>query len=246
MAKASDAYGQALSAKTFITNEISATKAAAMKYSVNELNLFYRPNNGRLGIKDEFGLWHDERPLSAEMAVFVALAYRNMCRTTDSYLFWFADIVGPLGMYTRHNGVAPALGDAMAGFTDGVHHYPHNKPAGTRMPAWWGLAMYTGGGLFRRFGANIATMPGHGITNLDVMASTDNGGDIVLVNRDERLTRNIALTTTGVASGPVDVWQTDRNAPWDPPRKVATPTISGSAFTVQLPPMSVTRCVITP
>ena len=240
-------YGEIVDAKTLINN-IMPARASQIKYSLNEWNIFYQPANGRQGIKDENGVWYDERPTVAEGTVMVASAIRNSMRATNNYFVFFGDIVGPLGLWTRNpydlNATPQLKGDNMG--PGGLIHYPHGRPVLSPYSTYWALVMYTGGGLFRRFGANIPVQLGHGIANLEVQASTDNGGDVVLINKDDTVTRRINLQTTGVASGPVDIWQTQRHAPFDPPVRVAQGNIVSSAIEVVLPPMTVTRVIITP
>jgi hypothetical protein len=85
-------------------------------------------------------------------------------------------------------------------------------------------------------------------TNLQLFAASagKNRGDVVIVNRDEAATRNLTITTVGIADGTsVDVWTTTRFAPWDPPAKSATLLVKGGAVTgLLVDPMTVVRLVI--
>lgn len=266
MALTTQHYAQILDAKQMIANYVASGlltsgQAANIKYSINEWNIFYQPANLRQGLRDEKGNWYDERPTTAEGAVFVASALRNSYRTTNAYFFFFADLVGPLGLWTRNpydlNATPPLLGDNMG--PGALLHYPHGKPVLTPYSPYWGMAMYTGTALgIRRFGSIIPTISGIvpavvgvpvlGIESIAAVDSTSSPSqaDVILINKDEFATKKMAVTTTGITSGPVDIWQTIRHAPWDKPRKVGTTTISGSSFQVTLPPMTVTRCVINP
>ena len=235
----------------------TSAQRAKLKFSLNEWNIFYQPLTQttsatptirRQGIKAEDGLWYDERCTTAEGTVFTAAAIRHTYRTTDMFWCFFADKAGPLGWLTRNpydlDATPPLLGDNMG--SNPIIHYPHGKPVNTPYSTYWGMIMFQGGGLFRKFGKNIPAMPGHGLTPLEVMASQENGGDIVLVNKSETDALRLNVTVTGTTSAPVDIWQTVRHAPWDPPIKVASTTIASSVFQVVLPAMTVTRAVINP
>src|SRR6266487_1524881 len=110
-------------------------------------------------------------------------------------------------------------------------------------PAYHGIGMFTGEGLFRGFGDTIvhasSTLP-----NVEVYAS-DNPKNIVMINKDPSLTQTAAVRLKGVASGTIEVWRKDETVLFpNPPVKIGTLPLQNGAFTYELPPFSVTTFVL--
>jgi hypothetical protein len=111
------------------------------------------------------------------------------------------------------------------------------------MPIYYGLEMFTGGNLFRHFGAT-AVSASTTLANTEVFASTSEK-NIVLINKDPSVTQSATVTTGGVMNGTADVWQTNQSAPFAAPAKKGTAAITNGIVTVGLPPYSVTTMVVT-
>jgi NAD(P)-dependent dehydrogenase (short-subunit alcohol dehydrogenase family) len=223
-----------------VVDAYSPGRGATLPVIVSEFNWAYRPNNGRPDLFDDYGLPMDGRFIMAVNTVWTAGYLLNILRGRG----WgaqFADLVGSLGLYTRNADADNTV------IGDNVHHYPHGKPFATPYAAYYGLGMWTGLGQFRRFGSDVVNPVGS-VTNLQLFAASagKNRGDVVIVNRDEAATRNLTITTVGIADGTsVDVWTTNRFAPWDPPAKSATLLVTGGAVTgLLVDPMTVVRLVI--
>jgi hypothetical protein len=110
-------------------------------------------------------------------------------------------------------------------------------------PAYHGIGMFTGEGLFRHFGDALvrasSTLP-----NVEVYAS-DNPKNIVMINKDPSLSRTANVSLKGVTSGTIDVWRKDGSVPFSsPPIKSGILPLENGAFTCQLPPFSVTTFVL--
>lgn len=225
-----------------VVNAYSPGRGTSMPVMVSEFNWAYKPDDGRPDLFDDFGTKLDGRFIMAVNTVWIAGYFLNILRASGWGL-QFADIVGPLGLYTRNN-----TGDNMA-ISGATHHYPHEKPFGTRYPAYFGMGIWTGMGLFRRFGSSIVTASGSP-TNMQILAATvaSNKGDVMIVNRSETLTRNLSFTLTGIANGTsIEVWSTNRYQPWDSPTKTATLTVASGGITgLLVPPLTVVRLVIGP
>ncbi len=206
---------------------------------LSEFNWGYRSNITGGELTDEFGLAHDGRFSMAANTVFIATIFLNLLRQ-GGWGMQFGDIVGPLGLYTRN-----ISGDNVT-ISGVVHHYPHQKAAAVRYPAYFGLGMWTGMGKFRRFGNNIVTTTS-GITNMQILASS-NTNDVMVINKDEAATRNLTITMTGIINGTnVQVWGTNRLAPWDEPTLLYTKTVSGGTISqILVPPLTVMRLIVNP
>jgi len=110
-------------------------------------------------------------------------------------------------------------------------------------PAYHGIGMFTGEGLFRGFGDTIvhasSTLP-----NVEVYAS-DNPKNIVMINKDPSLAQTATVSLNGVTSGAIEVWRKDESVLFpNPPIKTGTLPLENGAFTYQLPPFSVTTFVL--
>lgn len=215
------------------------TRGNTIPLIMSEFNWGYRSNISGAEIIDEYNQAHDGRFMMAANTVFTSSMFLNLLRQ-QAWGMQFADVASPLGLYTRY-----AQEDTV-NISGVVHHYKHNKSAGSRYPAYYAMGVWTGMGLFRRFGSNIVSTTAS-IGNLQVMASA-NTTDAVIINRDEAITRNLNITMTGITNGTaVQVWSTNRLEPWDPPKLISTRTVSSGAVNgVIVPPLTVIRLVINP
>ncbi|MFK4088022.1 PA14 domain-containing protein [Kribbella sp. NPDC020789] len=119
--------------------------------------------------------------------------------------------------------------------TEGEGGIPVSAPT----PIYHGVGMFTGEGLFRRFGATmVSTTSGSNL--LHAFASTG-GKNIVLVNAGTSATTT-NLNLTGYPSGTAQVWQTTADAPT--PHQTGTLTISNGTAGLTLPARSVTTLVL--
>ncbi len=110
-------------------------------------------------------------------------------------------------------------------------------------PAYHGIGMFTGEGLFRGFGN---TMVGASTTlpNVEVFAS-DKPKNIVVINKDQSVTQTATFSLNGVASGTIDVWRKDESVLFpNPPLKLGTLPLENGTFSYQLTPFSVTAFVL--
>jgi len=110
-------------------------------------------------------------------------------------------------------------------------------------PAYHGIGMFTGEGLFRGFGDTVVHASS-ALPNVEVYAS-DNPKNIVMINKDPSLTQTAAVRLKGVASGTIEVWRKDETVLFpNPPVKIGTLPLQNGAFTYELPPFSVTTFVL--
>ena len=110
-------------------------------------------------------------------------------------------------------------------------------------PAYHGIGMFTGEGLFRGFGDTVVNTTVK-IPDLEVYAS-DNPKNIVVVNKDSAVTQSATVSLNGVLSGTIEVWRKDESVLFpDPPTKLETITVQNGTFTYQFTPFSVTTFVL--
>ena len=126
--------------------------------------------------------------------------------------------------------------------TDPYGHVVNVNPDDTN-PAYHGIGMFTGEGLFQGFGDTIVnastTLP-----NVEVYAS-DNPKNIVVINKDPSIAQTATVSLNGVTSGTIDVWRKDESVLFpNPPVKLGTLPLQNGTFTYQLTPFSVTTFVL--
>ncbi len=106
-------------------------------------------------------------------------------------------------------------------------------------PAYHGIGMFTGEGLFRGFGDTLVSASTI-LPNVEVYAS-DNPKNIVVINKDPSLPQTAIVSLNGVTSGAIDVWRKDEAVLFpNPPIKSGTLRLLNGTFTYQLALFSVT------
>lgn len=167
---------------------------------------------------------NDPRFYAGATTVFGALVSGHVARA-GGRSHQYSDQNNPLGLTFENQGVASQFGKTVA----------------DPLPIYHGIGMFTGEGLFRKFGMQMVqtstTLP-----NVEIFAST-NDKNIVVINKDPAATQNIAINLNGYPGGMVDVWQTNKDKPFDAPVK-KTPLSVGSQIAYALPPYSVTTFVL--
>ncbi|HLY26405.1 MAG TPA: hypothetical protein VKQ72_08705, partial [Aggregatilineales bacterium] len=110
-------------------------------------------------------------------------------------------------------------------------------------PMYHALGMYTGEGLFPKFGT-LLVQSTTSIPNVEVYAS-DNPKNIVVINKDPNLYQAATFALNGVDTGSAAVWRRDQSSASSAnPVNVGNVAIVGGSFTYSLPPFSVTTFVI--
>ncbi|MEI2456152.1 hypothetical protein [Lysobacter firmicutimachus] len=105
--------------------------------------------------------------------------------------YQYADNNGPLGL-----------------ITDGTDRNDQPQGQHVRLPAYWGLSVWTGGTWSRRYGSTMVAATS-AIPELEVFA-TDDRKKIVLVNKSASLDRRVVMDLRGQASGVYSAWRHGR------------------------------------
>ncbi len=160
---------------------------------------------------------------------------------------WVADVLGNIlqaggkSMFFADKGNAIFMNAHT--LTDSLGRTYTVSPDDTN-PAYHGIGMFTGEGLFQGFG-NTMVKTTTTLPNVDVFAS-DNPKNIVVINKDPSISQTAVISLNGVSSGSFDVWRKDEQvSPPSPPGKLGTVAIQNGTVTYQLPPFSVTTFVLT-
>ena len=113
-------------------------------------------------------------------------------------------------------------------FTDPYKHIVTIHTDDTN-PAYHGIGMFTGEGLFRGFGDTLVNAPTT-LQDVEVYAS-DNPKNIVLINKSSSTTETATINLNGVFFENVDVWRKDEATLFsNPPVKVQSTYIRGNLF----------------
>jgi hypothetical protein len=166
----------------------------------------------------------DERFYSAGTTVWNALATGSILKG-GGRAFIFADQNNPLGLIFQSGSIAGIYG----------------RSAGDPQPAYHGMGMFSGEGLFRRFGS---TMVKADSSSSDIVAyASSNARNIVLINRNRDAARTAQVGLQGFSQGTAGVWQTNKAKPFDSPAAIGSYRV-GKGFSLNLPPYSVTTITL--
>src|SRR5229473_2521678 len=165
---------------------------------------------------------------------------------TNFHAVWAASVLGHILSSGGWSLFYADKGNAIYGnqhtITDPYGHVVNINVDDTN-PAYHGIGMFTGEGLFRGFGDTMinayTTLP-----NVEVYAS-DNPKNIVVINKDPSITQTATVSLNGVTSGTVEVMRKDESVLFpNPPIKLGILPLQNGTFTYQLTPFSITTFVL--
>jgi len=147
---------------------------------------------------------------------------------------WCASVVGHILMAGGSAAVYGNQNGALGVFTE--------DPAASPMPAFLGLAAWTGAGFFSHFGDAFFEVHNAAPPNIEAFAVSNvaGGRNVVLINKSEMEDAVVDFSVVGLSPRSVAVWQSSPEMPTLPPRRLA----GGSLRETRLPRMSVTTVVI--
>lgn len=203
-----------------LIRQIVPARASQIQIQVGEYNWSWRTNNGYPG-------WNggDDRFYQAIDTAWVTSVAAHVARA-GARSDYYADLGGAGGL---------AISDQTA-----AAHF--GRQVLDPMPSYYGLEMLTGGNLFRGFGSTMVSA-NTSLNNVEIYASS-NGKNIVMINKDGAAIQSASISLKGFGGGSVDVWQTDPNAPFNPPTRKATLVSVTNIVGYSLPPYSVTTFVM--
>lgn len=167
---------------------------------------------------------NDERFYTGGTTVWNALATGSILKG-GGRAFIFSDQNNPIGLIFQQGSIASLYG----------------RQQGDPQPAYHGIGMFSGEGLFRRFGATMVQTTS---SNPDIMAfASNNSKNIILINKNRDAVQTANLRLDGFGSGRASIWQTDKSKPFDYPVKKGDYSVGGG-LAYALPPYSVTTIVL--
>jgi hypothetical protein len=166
----------------------------------------------------------DERFYTGGTTVWNAIATGSILKG-GGRAYIFSDQNNPIGMMFQTDAIANVYG----------------RSAGTPQPAYHGIGMFTGEGLFRPFGSAMVRAES---ANSDIVAYASAGErNIVLVNRNKTAAQTAYIKLSNTVPAMAAVWQTDPARPFDDPALRASIPADGE-LSYELPPYSVTTFVL--
>ena len=163
---------------------------------------------------------NDARFYTAGNTVWNAIATGSILKG-GGRAFIFADQNNPIGLIFQAGDIASLYG----------------RVQGDPQPAYHGIGMFSGEGLFRRFGQTMVQATS---TDPDIVAyASNNAKSLVLINKNRDAMRTASVRLMGAGVSAAAVWQTDKSRPFDYPTNKGGYAVSGG-FAYTLPPYSVT------
>jgi len=202
--------------RQFLINTWGSTVGGAMPIEIGEWNLKTSS---------------DARQLQHYATVWTALALGRMVSSGVISRF-----------YADKNGLTMGFLVDTANPTYGGSSYTGqpNDP----MPAYHGMGMFTGEGLFAGFGTDLVSTNTTSTTGLVYAVASDGPKNIVAINSSPTDTTTTTFDLDGVTNGSVAVWQ--KNSGNQSPVSLGTANVSGGSFNYTLNPYTVTTFLVTP
>lgn len=225
----------------------AAAAGVSVEVSVDELNFSVKPDYGTPvdmgGYVFTDGSLREGRLFRAINTVWIASAMGHIMRAGGRGL--------PYATQNKSLGITVQNeydGDTVNLPESGGMRQPDSSP----MPAYWGIAAWTGGGapgaarqfphMNRRFYSTSSST-----TDTEVFAVDNEAGgyNLVLINKRENDSQNVRLALTGTPVGAVwDRWSSVKSAPYGAFAKTGTYAVNANVIDVALTACSVTVLVL--
>lgn len=160
---------------------------------------------------------------------------------------WTASALGHLASRGA-SGAVYATQNGPLGVTVEAGNHDRGRPAGSPMPAYWGIAAWTGAKAFPHLKDAFYEVGAHSDPLVETFAVNNEAGgrNLVLINKGETADKAHTVTVKGLAPGTLDAYQSSRAAPYAAPRKVRAGTPFAGSVSLTLPAMTVTTVVLSP
>ncbi len=199
-----------------------AARGLTVPVTIDELNFSWRYQDGTPGGNNRF--------FTAVSTVWMTSALGHILRAGGRAMP-YATQNGPLGIMVEAGQVNP-----------------DNRPASSPMPAYWGMANWTGGHRWPHFKDTFyETTSSDPASEVFAVNNEAGGFTVLLINKDESTSKSMSLTLQGASNGSFKAYRNNPVAPYAQPAAVLTGSYAaGAALAVELPPMTVTVVVVNP
>ena len=190
--------------------------------NVDELNFSWRYQDGTPGGNNRFFTAVNTVWLTSALGHILKAGGRGMPYASQN---------GPLGIMVEAGNVNP-----------------DNRPASSPMPAFWGIAAWTGAQVWPHYKDAVYSATSDDPTGEVFAVNNEAGGyNVIAINKSEADAKRLSLTLRNLPAGSYTAYQTNPAAPYDQPVRIADGSYSAAALTaLTLPPMSVTVLVVKP
>ena len=190
--------------------------------NIDELNFSWRYQDGTPGGNNRF--------FTAVNTVWMTSALGHILKAGGRGMP-YASQNGPLGI-----------------MVEGGNLNPDNRPASSPMPAYWGIAAWTGGQVWPHYKDTVYNATSSDPTGEVFAVNNEAGGyNVIAINKSEADSKRLSLALRNLPNGSFTAYQSNPAAPYDQPVRIAEGAYSSAAATaLTLPRMSVTVVVVKP
>ena len=122
------------------------------------------------------------------------------------------------------------------------------RPDSSPMPAYWGIAAWTGASLWPHMADAFfdVTEPEDRAVEVFAVGNEAGGHNVVVINKSESETIRLDLAVRGLPDREFDLFRSDAGAPYDPPRRLRPGRTDDGRVELRLPPLTVSVVVLAP
>lgn len=146
-----------------------------------------------------------------------------------------------------------ALGVMVQNEYDGdTAHHPDSggvqQPDSSPMPAFWGIAAWTGAKIWPHMADEFFDVAGPGDPAVEVFAVSNEAGghNVVVINKSETQQASLDLVVRGTQDRAFDLFQSDPAAPFEAPRRIRSERTAEGRVPLRLPPLTVSVLALRP
>ncbi|MGY2127702.1 hypothetical protein [Blastococcus sp. SYSU DS0617] len=214
------------------------------RVNVDEYNLSWRSNDGTPEADGGFvspasGELVNGRFFTAVNTVFIASVAGHVMRAGGAAM--------PYATQNR------ALGVMVQNEYDGnTAHHPDSggvqQPDSSPMPAFWGIAAWTGAKIWPHMADEFFDVAGPGDPAVEVFAVSNEAGghNVVLINKSETQQTSLELVVRGTPDRAFDLFQSDPAAPFEAPQRIRSERTAEGRVSLRLPPLTVSVLALRP
>lgn len=214
------------------------------RVAVDEYNLTWRSGDGTPEADGGFvspasGDLVNGRLFTAVNTVFIASVAGHVMRAGGTAM--------PYATQNR------ALGVMVQNEYDGnTAHHPasggRQRPDSSPMPAFWGMAAWTGASIWPHMGEAFFDVTGSGDPAVEVFAVSNEAGghNVVLVNKSETRDAALELAVPRAEGRAFDLFQSDPAAAYEAPRRTLAGRVTAGRVPLRLAAMTVSVLVLEP
>ena len=214
------------------------------RVNVDEFNLSWRSNDGTPPADGGFvspasGELVNGRFFTAVNTVFIASVAGHIMRAGGTAM--------PYATQNRALGVM-VQNEYDGNTADHPDSGGEQRPDSSPMPAFWGMAAWTGASVWPHMDGAFYAVEGPAEPALEVFAVGNEAGghNVVVINKSETGSSDLELSVRGGPERSYDLYRSDPASPYEQPRRVHTGRTASGRVSLALPAMTVSVLVMAP